>query len=73
MDYCFAPIIRQDWAAYLRVLIDDHHKDFRCLYMNCRLIPKGHYYPEILCKLVNNINNNAFSLLLARTIFTLYK
>ena len=56
MDYCFTPIIRQDWAAYLRVLIDDHHKEFRRLYTNCRLIPKAYYmvhYPEIMCKLVN--------------------
>ena len=56
VDYCFAPIIHQDWPSYLRVLIDDHHKEFRRLYTNCRLIPKAHYmvhYPEIMCKLVN--------------------
>lgn len=54
MEYCFAPVISQNWAAYLRVLINDHHSEFLRLY-KCRLIPKAHYmehYPEMMCRLV---------------------
>jgi hypothetical protein len=53
IDYCFAPTISEEWVAYLRMMIDEHHKCFTQLYPSCRLIPKAHYlvhYPEIMCK-----------------------
>ena len=53
VDYCFAPLVSEDWAAYLRMIINDHHKEFTTLYPSCRVIPKMHYmvhYPEMMCK-----------------------
>ena len=26
LDYCMAPIVSKDWAAYLRMIIQDHHQ-----------------------------------------------
>lgn len=55
VDYCLAPVIHKDWAAYLRMLIDEHHNEFLRSYPSCKLTPKMHYmihYPEIMCKLV---------------------
>ena len=55
VDYCFAPIVCEDWAAFLRMLINDHHIEFRKLYPACHLTPKMHYMvhlPDIMCKYV---------------------
>jgi hypothetical protein len=63
IDYCFAPTISEEWVAYLRMMIDEHHKCFTQLYPSCRLIPKAHYlvhYPEIMCKSVNLSQNYVF-------------
>ena len=52
--YCCAPLVSEDWVAYLRMLID-HHKEFTSLYPSCRVTPKMHYmvhYPDIMCKYV---------------------
>lgn len=52
-DYCLAPVISKDWAAYVRTIINDHHYQFKQLYPTCRLTPKMHYlihYPEMMCK-----------------------
>ena len=57
-DYCFAPIVCEDWAAYLRMLIDDHHQEFRRLYPDFHLTPKMHYMvhlPDIMCKYVHTL------------------
>lgn len=54
-DYCMAPVISKDWAAYLRMAINDHHTEFKVLYPTLRLTPKMHYmihYPQIMCKFV---------------------
>ena len=59
MDYCFAPTVSEEGAAYLRMTIDKHHKFFTQLYPSSRLIPKAHYlvhYPEIMCKSVKLIS-----------------
>lgn len=53
MDYCLSPVISKDWPAHLRVLIEEHHLEFKALYPSCALIPKMHYlvhYPEMICK-----------------------
>ena len=53
LDYCMAPIVSKDWAAYLRMIIQDHHQTFKQLYPSCPIIPKMHYivhYPEIMCR-----------------------
>lgn len=53
VDYCLAPIVSEDWAAYLRTLIEEHHTEFTVLYTLVRQIPKTHYivhYPEIICR-----------------------
>lgn len=59
MDYCFAPTVSEEWAAYLRVMICEHHERFVLLYPSCRLIPKAHYlihYAEMMCKFVMHIH-----------------
>lgn len=53
VDYCLSPNMCQDWVAYLRMLIDQHHTDFTTLYPSCRITPKMHYivhYPEIISR-----------------------
>lgn len=53
LDYCLAPVVSEDWAAFLRMIINDHHKEFKRLYPACRLTPKMHYmvhFPEMMCK-----------------------
>jgi hypothetical protein len=53
VDYCFAPLVSEDWATYLRMIINDHHKEFSTLYPSFRVTPKMHYmvhYPEMMCK-----------------------
>lgn len=55
MDYIFAPIVSQEVASYLRVLIDDHHREFVRLYPSCPVTPKLHYmihYPEWMSRCV---------------------
>lgn len=36
VGYCCAPLVSEDWAAYLQMLINDHHKEFTSLYPSCR-------------------------------------
>ncbi len=43
VDYCLAPVVSENWAAYLRMLINDHHEHFKKLYPSLRLTPKMHY------------------------------
>lgn len=53
VDYCLAPVISKHWTAYLRMIISDHHEEFKKLYPSFRLTPKMHYmvhYPEMMCK-----------------------
>ena len=55
VDYCMAPVVSKDWAAYLRMLINEHHTEFTALYPSVRKNPKSHYivhYPDIMCKYV---------------------
>lgn len=42
-DYALAPVTSEEIVLYLKTLIDEHHKAFRCLYPSCRIIPKMHY------------------------------
>lgn len=55
VDYVFAPAITEEIAAYLRVLIQEHHLAFKTLYPMAPIIPKMHYmihYPKWMAKLV---------------------
>ena len=48
-DRLLAPTQTEEGAAYLRILIRDHHQQFVHLYPTCRIIPKMHYlihYPD---------------------------
>ena len=48
-DYLLSPTQSKDGAAYLKVLISDHHSQFVNLYPTCHIIPKMHYlihYPD---------------------------
>ena len=40
---CFAPALSKDQVAYLQILIDDHHHEFKQLYPDCNIIPKMHF------------------------------
>lgn len=60
VDYCLAPLVSEDWAAYLREIIDVHHREFKILYPSFRLTPKMHYlvhYPEMMCKESSGTNS----------------
>lgn len=53
VDYCLAPVISRDWVGYLRMIIEEHHREFQQLYPLCRLTPKMHYlvhYPQMILK-----------------------
>ena len=43
MSYLFSPVLSEDHAAYLQVLILNHHSKFREIYPNESVIPKMHY------------------------------
>ena len=58
VNYCMAPIVSEDWIAYLRMIISDHHTQFKALYPTVRLTPKMHYlvhFPDIMSKYVKYI------------------
>ena len=39
----FSPVLSRNQAAYLQVLIQNHHEKFKILYPDCSIIPKMHY------------------------------
>jgi hypothetical protein len=39
----FAPTVSHNLVAYLQVLIQSHHEQFKALYPGCPIIPKMHY------------------------------
>ena len=43
VDLLFAPSTSDDHAAYIAVLINDHHEDFGRLYPGYSIIPKMHF------------------------------
>ena len=43
VDYLFSPKITEDQAAYLSVLISNHHQDFVVVYPDYSIIPKMHF------------------------------
>ena len=52
-DYLFAPIISADEAAYLSILIKEHHSRFKNLYSSASVIPKMHFLihtPRLIVK-----------------------
>ena len=52
-DYLFAPIISAEEAAYLSVLVMEHHTKFKELYSGAAVIPKMHYLihtPRLIVK-----------------------
>lgn len=42
-DFIVAPQITIDEVAYLKILIEEHHKLFTLLYPMANIIPKQHY------------------------------
>ena len=53
LDYVMAPVISLSNVALLRLLINQHHCDFKCLYPSCSITPMFHYivhYPEFICR-----------------------
>ncbi|XP_028419163.1 uncharacterized protein LOC114544868, partial [Dendronephthya gigantea] len=47
VQICTSPGITKADAAYLKVMINDHHKMFKNLYPNASIIPKMHYLIHI--------------------------
>ena len=43
MDYVFAPTLSADTSAYLKEIINDHHKAYKQLYPHKSILPKMHY------------------------------
>ena len=53
LNIVMAPVISMNLVAYLRLLIEQHHLEFKELYPDCSIIPKFHYivhYPEIITR-----------------------
>ena len=53
VDRLFSPYISEDSAAYLNVLISEHHGTFVALYPDESVIPKLHsmvHYPRLILK-----------------------
>lgn len=49
IDYLMSPLTSSNAVSYLRMLIEDHHENFKRLYPNCTITPKFHFlihYPE---------------------------
>lgn len=42
-DYVFGPVVSDDIATYIKVLIEDHHEKFKQLYPTAPIIPKMHF------------------------------
>ena len=48
-DYLLSPVTSIEAMTYVKVLIDEHHREFTDLYPLCPIIPKMHYlihYPD---------------------------
>ena len=43
VDYLLAPELSMDDLAHLKVLISDHHHQFKLLYPHASITPKMHY------------------------------
>ena len=53
LNIVMAPVISMNLVAYLRLLIEQHHLEFKELYPDCSIIPKFHYivhYPEFITR-----------------------
>lgn len=53
LDMCMAPVVTEDMASHLSLLIRDHHETYRELYPDLPLLPKHHYivhYPDWMKK-----------------------
>ena len=53
LDYIFAPTLTTPAIAHLKVLINDHHCQFKALYPACPITPKMHYivhYPDLILR-----------------------
>lgn len=42
-ELCTAPVLSEDSAAYLELLIEEHHSQFKSLYKDISIIPKMHF------------------------------
>ncbi len=42
-EICTAPVVTADNAAYLELLVEEHHKEFKRVYPGVSLIPKMHF------------------------------
>ena len=53
MDYIFAPTLTREAVAHLKILIEEHHQNFKHLYPSNSIIPKMHYlvhYPDLILR-----------------------
>ena len=53
LDMCMAPVVTEDMASHLSLLIRDHHETYIELYPDLPLLPKHHYivhYPDWMKK-----------------------
>lgn len=41
-DYVFGPVVSDDIAAYVKILIEEYHERFKQLYPTGTIIPKMH-------------------------------
>ena len=67
----FSPVTNANQAAYLALVIEEHHNEFRALYPNCSIIPKMHYlihYPRTMTR-YSRIDSFMFSQILSNAKF----
>ena len=50
---CFSPVVTADMAAYLEVLIEEHHIEFCKLYPSESIIPKMHFMIHYAQQILN--------------------
>lgn len=52
-EICVAPMLSADTAAYIEVLIEEHHTMFKSLYEDASIIPKMHFMVHFAEQILN--------------------
>ena len=52
-EVCIAPVISEDSAAYVELLIEEHHTEFRKIYPSTSIIPKMHFMVHFSRQIIN--------------------
>ena len=52
-DICTAPVLSEDTAAFLELLIEEHHAEFTRLYPSMSIIPKMHFMVHFPQQILN--------------------